>query len=81
MCKICIFSLALDLIQDIQNNFLLLAVVLLIVVAAEPVLMTFAVMLIYILSGPLGFIFTWPRRRRLEKAVHKGHEAVHREND
>jgi len=60
-------------------GFLLLAVVLLIVVAAEPVLMTFAIMLIYTLSGPVDFVFTWPRRRRLEKAVHKGREISNRE--
>lgn len=60
---------------------LLFAVVLLIIVAAEPVVMIFGIMLFYVLSGPLGFIFTWPRRRRLEKAVHKGHEAVHRDGE
>ena len=43
-----------------------LAVVLLIVVVAEPVVMTFAIMLTYVLSGPVGFVLTWPRRRRLE---------------
>ena len=59
-------------------GFLLLAVVLLIVVAAEPVAMTFAIMLIYTLSGPVDFVFTWPRRRRLEKAVHKGRETANR---
>ncbi len=62
-------------------GFLLLAVVLLIVVAAEPVVMTFAVLLLYALSGPIDYIVTWPRRRRLEKAVHKGHEALNREGD
>jgi CDP-diacylglycerol--serine O-phosphatidyltransferase len=41
--------------------------------------MTFAIMLTYVLSGPVGFVLTWPRRRRLEKAVHKGHEAIHRD--
>jgi len=56
-------------------------VVLLIVVAAEPVVMTFAIMLTYVLSGPVGFLLTWPRRYRLEKAVHKGHEAIHREGE
>jgi len=60
-------------------GFLLLAVVLLIVVAAEPIVMTFAIMLIYTLSGPVDFVFTWPRRRRLEKAVHKGRETSNRE--
>jgi CDP-diacylglycerol--serine O-phosphatidyltransferase len=69
------------LIRRQPFGFLLLAVVILIVVAAEPVMMIFAIMLIYVLSGPVGFVFTWPRRRRLEKAVHKGHEAVHREED
>jgi CDP-diacylglycerol---serine O-phosphatidyltransferase len=54
--------------------FLMLAVVLLIVVAAEPVIMTFAIMLCYILSGPLTFLFTWPRRRKLEAALKKGTE-------
>ena len=62
-------------------GFLLLAVVLLVVIAAEPVVMTFAVMLLYVLSGPVDFIVTWPRRRRLEKAVHKGREGLNREGD
>jgi CDP-diacylglycerol--serine O-phosphatidyltransferase len=64
------------LIKRQPFGFLLLAVVLLIVVAAEPAVMTFAIMLCYAVSGPLGFIVSWPRRRRLEKAVHKGHGAV-----
>ncbi|MDR3580979.1 MAG: CDP-diacylglycerol--serine O-phosphatidyltransferase [Oryzomonas sp.] len=64
------------LIKRQPFGFLLLAVVLLIVAAAEPVVMTFAIMLCYVVSGPLGFIVGWPRRRRLEKAVHKGHGAV-----
>lgn len=62
-------------------GFLLLAVVLLIVIAAEPVVMTFAVMLLYVFSGPVDYIVTWPRRRRLEKAVHKGRETLNREGD
>ena len=62
-------------------GFLLLAVVLLIVIAAEPVIMTFSVLLLYILSGPIEYVVTWPRRRRLEKAVHKGREALNREGD
>jgi CDP-diacylglycerol--serine O-phosphatidyltransferase len=69
------------LIKRQPFGFLLLAVVLLIVVAAEPVVMTFSVLLLYILSGPIDFIITWPRRRRLEKAVHKGREALNREGD
>ena len=67
------------LIKRQPFGFLLLAVVLLIVVAAEPVVMTFAVLLLYILSGPIDYVVTWPRRRRLEKAVHKGREALSRE--
>ena len=69
------------LIKRQPFGFLLLAVVLLIVVAAEPVVMTFSVLLIYILSGPIDYVVTWPRRRRLEKAVHKGREALSREGD
>lgn len=69
------------LIKRQPFGFLLLAVVLLIVVAAEPVIMTFAVLLLYILSGPIGFVVTWPRRRRLEKAVHKRREALHSDGD
>src|SRR5512133_3826110 len=61
------------LIKRQPFGFLLLAVVILIVVVAEPVVMTFAIMLTYVLSGPVGFLLTWPRRRRLEKAVHTGH--------
>lgn len=62
-------------------GFLLLGVVLLIVVAAEPVAMTFTVLLLYVLSGLIDFVVIWPRRRRLEKAVHKGHKALNREGD
>jgi CDP-diacylglycerol--serine O-phosphatidyltransferase len=62
-------------------GFLLLAVVLLIVVAAEPVVMIFSILLLYILSGPVAYVLTWPRRRRLEKAVHKGREALNRDAD
>ena len=69
------------LIKRQPFGFLLLAVVLLIVVAAEPVVMTFSILLLYILSGPIDFIITWPRRRRLEKAVHKGREALSKEGD
>jgi len=39
-----------------------------------PALM-FVFFLCYILSGPVTYLVTWPRRR-LERAVHKGHEAV-----
>jgi CDP-diacylglycerol--serine O-phosphatidyltransferase len=54
--------------------FLVVAVLLLTVIAAEPAIMLFTLFICYILSGPIGFLFTWPRRRRLEKALHKGHE-------
>ncbi|HEX9079643.1 MAG TPA: CDP-diacylglycerol--serine O-phosphatidyltransferase [Desulfuromonadaceae bacterium] len=63
-----------ELIKRQPFGFLVLAIVLLIVVAAEPVVMVFSIMLIYVLSGPVAFVLTWPRRRRLEKAVHKGYE-------
>ncbi|BCS54490.1 CDP-diacylglycerol--serine O-phosphatidyltransferase [Geobacter sp. SVR] len=69
------------LIKRQPFGFLLLAIVVLIVVAAEPVVMTFAIMLCYVLSGPIAFLCSWPRRRRLEKAVHKGHEASHRSGE
>ena len=55
--------------------FLVLAVLLLIIIAAEPVVMLFVLFVCYTASGPIGFVMTWPRRRRLKKAVHKGHEA------
>jgi CDP-diacylglycerol--serine O-phosphatidyltransferase len=64
-----------ELIKRQPFGFLVLVVLLFVVIAAEPVLMLFIISLCYILSGPIGFIFTWPRRRRLEKAIHKGHES------
>jgi CDP-diacylglycerol---serine O-phosphatidyltransferase len=64
------------LIKRQPFGFLLLAVILLIIVVAEPVVMVFVIMLCYVLSGPIGFILTWPRRRRLEKAMRKGHESL-----
>lgn len=63
-----------ELIKRQPFGFLVLAVVLLIIVAAEPAIMMFVIMLAYVLSGPVGWLVTWPRRRRLEKAIHKGHE-------
>lgn len=63
-----------ELIKRQPFGFLVLAVLLFIVVAAEPVLMLFVIFLCYILSGPIAFFVTWPRRRRLEKAIHKRHE-------
>ena len=53
--------------------FLVLAILLMVVIAAEPVVMLFTIFICYILSGPVGFVMGWPRRRRLEKALHKGH--------
>jgi CDP-diacylglycerol--serine O-phosphatidyltransferase len=55
--------------------FLVLAILLLIIIAAEPVKMLFLIFVCYIASGPVTFLIGLPRRRRLEKAVHKGHEA------
>jgi CDP-diacylglycerol--serine O-phosphatidyltransferase len=56
--------------------FLVLSVLLLIIIAAEPYAMLFLLFVCYVASGPIAFVMTWPRRRRLEKAVHKGHEAI-----
>jgi CDP-diacylglycerol---serine O-phosphatidyltransferase len=55
--------------------FLILTILLLLIIAAEPVVMLFVLFVCYSASGPVAFIMTYPRRRRLEKAVHKGHEA------
>ncbi len=63
------------LIKRQPFGFLVIAVILLIVIAAEPVLMLFLLFLCYILSGPVAYILTLPRRRRLERALQKGHEA------
>jgi CDP-diacylglycerol--serine O-phosphatidyltransferase len=60
-----------ELIKRQPFGFLVLAVLMLIVIAAEPVLMLFILFMIYIFSGPVGFIMTYPRRRRLEKALRK----------
>lgn len=62
-----------ELIKRQPFAFLVLAVLLLIVIAAEPVMMLFTLFLCYILSGIAGFLMTWPRRRRLEKAIHNKH--------
>ena len=67
------------LIKRQPFGFFMLAVVLLIVIWAEPVLMTFLIMFCYVLSGPIAFLFTWPRRRRLAMAVSKGQETEHNE--
>jgi CDP-diacylglycerol--serine O-phosphatidyltransferase len=65
-----------ELIKRQPFAFLVLAVILLIVIASEPVIMLFTLFSGYIFSGPIGFVMTWPRRRRLEKALHKGHEEL-----
>jgi CDP-diacylglycerol---serine O-phosphatidyltransferase len=52
--------------------FLVLAVLLICVIAAKPVEMLFIMFICYIFSGPAGYVMTYPRRRRLEKALHKG---------
>ena len=65
-----------SLIRRQPFAFLVLAVLLLIVIAAEPVLMLFTIFICYILSGPVGFVVGYPRRRRLEKAMHRGHEGI-----
>ncbi|ACD96213.1 CDP-diacylglycerol--serine O-phosphatidyltransferase [Trichlorobacter lovleyi] len=70
-----------ELIKKQPFGFLVLAVVLLIIVAAEPAVMIFVIMLSYVLSGPIGLLLSWPRRRRLEKAIHKGHEELLQEHE
>ncbi len=66
-----------ELIKRQPFSFLVLAVVLLIIVATEPAVMVFALMSCYVLSGPVGFLVTLPRRLRLERAIHKGHGGQH----
>lgn len=61
--------------------FLVLAILLLIVIAAEPVLMLFVLFICYISSGPIGYVLSYPRRRRLEKALHKAHKSDAPKND
>ncbi len=65
-----------EMIKRQPFGFLVLAVLLLIVIAAEPAMMTFVLFICYVMSGPIGYLVTWPRRRRLERAVRKGHEAL-----
>ncbi len=60
-----------ELIKRQPFAFLVLAILLLIVIAAEPFIMLFAVFIAYIASGPIGFLMTYPRRRRLEKVLRK----------
>ena len=65
-----------SLIKRQPFAILVLAVLLLIVVAAEPVVMLFTIFICYILSGPVGYVLGYPRRRRLERAMHRGHEGM-----
>jgi CDP-diacylglycerol--serine O-phosphatidyltransferase len=58
-----------------------LLVLLLIIIAAEPAIMMFVLFCCYILSGPTAFLVSLPRRRRLEKAIHKGHESISDSDD
>jgi CDP-diacylglycerol--serine O-phosphatidyltransferase len=51
--------------------FLVLAVLMLIIIAAEPVVMLFVLFLAYTFSGPVGFLMSYPRRRRLKNALRK----------
>jgi len=65
-----------SLIKRQPFAFLVLAIILLIIIAAQPQIMLFTIFICYILSGPVGFIMTWPRRRRLERAMRKGREEM-----
>ncbi|AJE02989.1 CDP-diacylglycerol--serine O-phosphatidyltransferase [Geobacter pickeringii] len=62
-----------ELIKRQPFAFLVLAVLLFIVIAAEPLVMLFVIFICYTFSGIIGFLMTWPRRRRLEKAIHNKH--------
>ncbi|WP_298271944.1 CDP-diacylglycerol--serine O-phosphatidyltransferase [Geobacter sp.] len=62
-----------ELIKRQPFAFLVLAVLLFIVIAAEPLIMLFVIFICYTFSGIVGFLMTWPRRRRLEKAIHNKH--------
>jgi CDP-diacylglycerol---serine O-phosphatidyltransferase len=64
-----------ELIKRQPFAVLVLAILLLIVIAAEPVVMLFVIFLLYVLSGPIGFLMGYPRRRRLEKALRKDSSA------
>lgn len=70
-----------ELIKRQPFGFLVVAILLFVVIAAAPVRMFFILFLCYVFSGPLAFLFTYPRRRRLEKAVQKGHDlqSTHRD--
>jgi len=62
-----------ELIKQQPFSFLVLAILLLIIIAARPVEMLFILFICYMFSGPVAFFLTYPRRRRLEKALQKRH--------
>lgn len=64
-----------ELIKRQPFAVLVLAILLLIVIAAEPVIMLFSVFTIYMLSGPIAFLLTYPRRKRLERALRKSNSS------
>ena len=62
-----------ELIKRQPFGFLVLAVILLIIIAAEPAIMIFIIMMIYIFSGPVAYLVGFPRRKRLERLMHEAH--------
>jgi CDP-diacylglycerol--serine O-phosphatidyltransferase len=66
-----------ELIKRQPFASLVLIILLLVIIAAEPVVMLFALFIIYMFSGPVSFFLTYPRRRRLEKALQKSAEKPH----
>jgi CDP-diacylglycerol--serine O-phosphatidyltransferase len=65
-----------EMIKRQPFAFLVTAIILLIVIAAEPIIMLFVIFCGYMLSGPVAYILTLPRRLRLKRALHKGHEEL-----
>lgn len=61
-----------ELIKRQPFGFLVLAIILLLIVAAEPHIMIFIIMLCYVFSGPIMLLFELPGRRREKKLMHKG---------
>jgi len=66
-----------ELIKKQPFSILVLVILLLIIIAARPVEMLFGFFICYMFSGPVSFFITYPRRRRLEKALHKGAAKPH----
>jgi len=66
-----------ELIKRQPFASLVLIILLLVIIAAEPVVILFALFIIYMFSGPVSFFLTYPRRRRLEKALQKSAEKPH----